>query len=251
MKTYTNEERAEAKRKLPQPLSDFLSSDTITNLYMGITEKNKLNLRQGNVMSIVTNSTLIGLEPESALETNFHHELPELSNERVRMLVEDLNTRIFKEAQRRLKENVLEPKAEWDEAELGPRPKAGEKPIEIPSDEELDRLAEEEAKNPPRVDEDGDLIPATPNLTSFEQRNPELHTEGPAFVAVPSDTSQPETSLRATPAGPSIVEQKLKAPVQMKPQEISVDLGNSQKEAPRATPPPAYHGTDPYREPIE
>src|SRR3989344_1298557 len=109
MKIYTAEERTEAQKKLPNPIVDFLLSSTLTNIYLGIQKKHRLDFRQLMLFCDIANLTLMGLEPQSALETNLHQVMHELPSEQTRELVADLNDRVFKEAQRRLRENVLEP----------------------------------------------------------------------------------------------------------------------------------------------
>ncbi len=130
MKTYTADERISARKKLPKPVSDFLVSTAITEVYMGIMQKHSLNLRQIGILSEIINITVEGLEPQSSVEANLHQALPELSNASMRELILDINDRVFKEATRRLKENITEPDT-WDVATLGAKP----------SEEELHREA--------------------------------------------------------------------------------------------------------------
>lgn len=110
MREYTPEERREARTRLPAPIADFLGSNALNVIYIGIRDKLRLNLQQLMIVSDIANVTLLGLEPEHALEANLHQYLSEMSNADMRELVADLNDRVFKEAQRRLRENVLEPK---------------------------------------------------------------------------------------------------------------------------------------------
>jgi hypothetical protein len=145
MKNYTVEERDKAKKALYKPVSDFISSDTLLDIYQGIIEKNKLNLRQAGSITEIVNNTLLGLEPESALETNIHQALAELSAATTREIVADINDRVFKETRRRVQENITETKDEWDEDELGQRPVGTEVPTVV-SDAELDALAAKEEK---------------------------------------------------------------------------------------------------------
>jgi hypothetical protein len=143
MKIYTFEEKMTAKAQLPKPVSDFLSSDTITTIYTSIVGKYPLSPAQIRTVTSIANTTLLRLEQESALETNIHQMVPELSNEVVRGLVDDIKSRVFAESARREREKILEPD-DWDEEAFGPKPseeERGEQPI---SDEELDRLAEKE-----------------------------------------------------------------------------------------------------------
>jgi|GEM_PF-1149276 len=121
MKIYTKEERTEAMKNLPQPIADFAKSDTITEIYLGLQKKHKLNIWEISVVSNAANVALLGLESEGAVEPAIHQELPEISNAVMRELIADINDRIFKEAKRRLKENILEEEP-WDEVEHGPKP---------------------------------------------------------------------------------------------------------------------------------
>src|SRR3989344_5230232 len=126
MKIYTAEERTEAQKKLPNPIVDFLLSSTLTNIYLGIQKKHRLDFRQLMLFCDIANLTLMGLEPQSALETNLHQVMHELPSEQTRELVADLNDRVFREAQRRLRENILEPSV-WSEDLRKPELSAEEK----------------------------------------------------------------------------------------------------------------------------
>src|ERR1700682_5291600 len=112
MKTYSEEELQQAKQKLPKPTRDFLTSKTLSDLYLTFTKRHTLNISQLMGVSRIVNLTLLGLEAESAIETNLHQEIHTLTNQQTQDLVEDINTRIFKEARRRLTENITEPE-EW------------------------------------------------------------------------------------------------------------------------------------------
>src|SRR3989344_3655759 len=106
MKNYSREEIEEAKKKLPGPVSDFMYSPTLTTVYLGIQKKHGLNLRQLDLFVHAATLVLAGLEPESALEPRLHRDVPELKSEVLRELIVDINDRVFKEARRRLRENV-------------------------------------------------------------------------------------------------------------------------------------------------
>ena len=153
MKIYTRQEKEEAKKKLPKPIYDFLGSPALAGLYTGIKDKLKLDLRQLMMFSEIVNTTLIGLEPQSALETNLHQLLPELSNEVTRELATDINDRIFKEAQRRLRENITNLEPAWNEEELGPKEVLGKNKL---TDAEIERLAIQQEK-------EGWTAPVDPN----------------------------------------------------------------------------------------
>lgn len=266
MKTYTQQEREQAMDALPVPVSDFLKSDTITNIYVGIGEKLNLNYRQVGLASQITNVTLLGLEPEHALETNIHQALPELSNTATRELVADINDRIFKEVQRRIKENIIEKKTEQSEYELSLKPTDeelkqyeiqekvdSEHPVEY---EELLKLAEQE-KAERKAKEDAEEAEAEKKRLATVPPTPEetIDTSTSSIVAeklglapdVSPETKKAETSIPVT----AISEEKLgretintastetQTPAPIKPQA---------SEAPK----PAYKGgVDPYREPAE
>ena len=119
MKDYTRDEKNVARERLPQPIKDFLASDELSKIYLGLQRKLKLDLRQLMAVSEASNLTLLGLESESALETNIHDLLHELSNEATRELVADINDRIFKEAKRRIRENITTSGEPWDATVLG------------------------------------------------------------------------------------------------------------------------------------
>lgn len=121
MKQYSTEEKASAEKTLGKPTSDFLNSKELGDIYAGIGKKLKLNLRQLAVVCEIANVTLLGLEPESSFETNIHQELHELSNADTRELVADVNDRVFKEARRRLEQNIIVPGKPWDTDALGSR----------------------------------------------------------------------------------------------------------------------------------
>ena len=96
MKEYSLTERKNAFARLPQPIQDYLASDELSRIYLGLRKKHSLDLRQLMVVSEITYVTLLGLESETALETNIHQGLHELSNEGARELVGDINDRIFR-----------------------------------------------------------------------------------------------------------------------------------------------------------
>ncbi|MBP6945723.1 MAG: hypothetical protein KBC74_02380 [Candidatus Pacebacteria bacterium] len=257
MKTYSKEERAEAKDKLPKPVRDFLSSNTITEIYDGLIKKNHLNLWQGSLMSKVANLTLLGLEPMSALETNLHQALPELSSATMREIVNDLNDRIFKEASRRLRENIMEPEPGWDAEEFGPKPQEGAEATRMPTDAELDALAEKEEiegwVDPEEIAEaeaEKKRL-ATASVTLKEIVNTpsvSIVAEKLGLVADASpETKKTETDIPVTP----ISEEKLEG--------VTTDSTPSATQNPTSikpqvseAPKPAYKGgVDPYREPVE
>ena len=152
MKQYSYTEIASAQQQLGRPVNDFLGSDAIAAIIEGIRTKLGLDSRQNSLVVDVITATLVKLEPESALETNIHQIIPELSNEKTAELVADIRDRIFKEAKRREEHNVTEPRYDWDEREHGPRPtpeliekrRVSERwPEHYMSDEALQKLAKE------------------------------------------------------------------------------------------------------------
>jgi hypothetical protein len=155
MRAYTQEERDSAYDNLPPPVKDFIGSTTLVNIYKGMGGKLGLNFRQMFAVSQITNLTLLGIEPESAFEANIHQFLPELSNEKTRELVADINDRIFKESRRRLQDNVREPQ---------PEPLA-KRPL---TDAEYEALGKEEARK--------GFVP------EFEKRNAEEEARQPALL---------------------------------------------------------------------
>ncbi len=235
MKPYTQEEKRQAEKKLPKPLYDFLLSPTLIALYGGIQKKHQLNLSQLFVFTELVNDTLLGLESESSLETNLHQALHALTNQQARELVADTNDRIFKEAKRRVQENILEP-SEWSEppeetklteeerAEIAAREKIenmrdddpellaqekkdeeDEQKREAEADAEL-KAALEEAKNDPPLDE------------SVEDADTEEDAE---------TTNNPENAPVPEPSTPSILDEKLgiiPSPSVTKPQDITPNV---------------------------
>ena len=223
--------------KLPKPLFDFLGSQTLTALYLGIGRKLELNLRQLMIVNDVANVTLMGLEPESAMETNLHQGLPELSNEKTRELVADINDRIFKEAKRRVRENIVTPEPTWDEAEYGPK----ESYKEPPRGAELQRLADEEEK-----------------AGGFKPPEPEEETPAPAAPEQAPGGTAPTASIPAPqaprPAPASVADRKLAAPTVAQPRNVTgapLSATPPPQAPPPEQPPAAERKADPYREPIE
>ena len=102
MKSYTFEELRSARRASPMPLQHFILSPTLTNIYAGIEKKHSLNDTQMYFVLRVVSATMLGLESETALETNIHQALPELSHAATLELVADITTRVLKEAKRRV-----------------------------------------------------------------------------------------------------------------------------------------------------
>lgn len=273
MNTHTDTEYKDARSKLPKPVADFLLSTTLSELYIGIGKKLNLNLRQIGSMSRIVNETLVGLEPEHGLEHNLHQELPELSNEKTRELAADINDRIFKEAQRRLRENIVSAETPWDEEALGSK-----ETYAIPvSDSELEkRVKEEESQGgfhepivPKEILEkqaETDSKPDNQPLDIFDIPTEDLDTLTPEQITAKygpvAGLSEPDNApIRpATPiavpvdTGPaflkrsSVVSEKLATPTAVK-QEISAPQALKDATPPLAPPPPASERKpDPYRE---
>ncbi len=185
MKTHTKGEKHEAMQKLPEPLYDFLVSQTLSNIYLGLQKKHSLDLRQLAILADITNTTLMGLEPESALETNLHQGIHELSNQGARELVADINDRIFKEAKRRLAEGIEESSV-WSEERKHPEPE--------PSEEERARLAELD-KIINLDDEDPELLAAIARDEEAERKHREEADRELAAALEEAKNDPPETDV--------------------------------------------------------
>lgn len=158
MKEYTHTEIINSQLKLPRPVADFLNSDSITKIVSGIAKKLDLTPEQKLAVTDIITATLTKLEPESALETNIHQLIHELSNEKTRELAADIRDRVFREAERRERENIIDATVSWDEGELGAPPTAEslertrreeaerKKKFSALSVEEIQRLADEEIR---------------------------------------------------------------------------------------------------------
>ena len=283
MKTYTTEERIEARKKLPRPVSDFFVSPEITNIYGGIAKKLALNLRQNSLMRDVVNATLLGLEPEHALETNLQQALPELSNVATRELVADINDRVFKEAKRRLEQNIVTPEPAWNETEWGPKPteedwkrfveqevRDRESPLAKMSYEEIKSLADKEAAERKAKDdaEEAEAAKKRPAVISQQEgTNGENITSLPSVTIVDQVLASEEGSKAEAAAekegstnepqmpGVSVAAERLAAPVTTKTPVGPVPppaAGTAQPPPPPVPQAPrAYKGADPYREPVE
>lgn len=242
MKAYSRDEKDAVKENLPKPLVDFLGSEALSNIYIGIQKKFKFNLRQLMLMAEVANTTLMGLEAESATETNIHELLPELSNETTRELVADINDRVFKEARRRLQENITEPGPEWDEEALGP--KEGYKRL-LNSAELKEHMEEEErtGKKTATVPvNDGAPPPEEASISAPEKTEVKI---GPSDTSAGAPLLRTEENLSGAKPSEVKTNEKLQAPTATKPEEVSVDV--SQKSAGES----ASRTVDPYRETIE
>jgi len=263
MKPHTKEEREEAKKKLPKPLYDFLGSTSLTNIYIGIQKKHSLNLRQLLLFTEIANLTLLGLESESALETNLHQAMHELSNQGARELVADINDRVFKEAQRRVKENILEPSI-WTEKPAEP---------ELSEEERAEEAKRKEIENLP--DDDPKLLAEYEKdkaeaLRRDEENKRELERaleQAKKDPVIPEETEEEDAEIEeaieaaapdSSPA-PKILEQKLGIEPGLKPTLPPATSPEREAVEPATkalapTPPqkPAYKGgVDPYREPVE
>ncbi len=289
MKTYTKEERVEAMKKLPKPVSDFAKSDALTEIYLGLRKKHKLSIWEMSAISNVANLALVGLEPESGIEAAIHQELPEISNTTMREIIPDINDRIFKEARRRLQENITEEEP-WDEVEHGPKPseeefhaeaerlkleqKDDDNPEVLAADEkEIERLLAQNEAERKAAEEELQVF-----LTEFKKKKaereeaaakeaaaakdaPDTSTAGaePASVEIPPPESGVEARagvipLPGTPPSPppakeSIAEKKLTVGTIVKPKEIIVDQKATEESA-KDAPPKGPSKPDPYRESI-
>jgi hypothetical protein len=283
MKDHTHEEKTAAKSKLPRPIYDFLGSKALMNIYQGISKKLGLNFRQIFAVSEVTNITLIGLEPETAFEANIHQLLPELSNDKTRELVADINDRVFKEAKRRMQEGILDDEVEAEEGEplppavtdreleaMGERERADgfvpefEKQLKAEEAREAAaaRAAEEErkaaAEKPAPVTAPQKPAPlvTTPSLSiAVEKLNSvTVSAPQPRTVTVPPETQADSAPVSATSA-PAAKTASLSAatppPKPAAPQQTPSPAAPAQTATPAPKPmtPVQYEsGTDPYRE---
>jgi hypothetical protein len=238
MKTYTVQEREDAKGRLPAPIADFVGSESLTNIYLGIRTKLKLNLRQLVIMTEIANLTLLGLEPEHALETNLHQYLPELSNADTKELAADLNDRVFKEAQRRLRENVTEPKKKsfeyYDEGEPGDE---GNMP---PASAVHDTPGNDSAIKVSVPVNEG------PSAANAPAAGLEASSISLGKLAAPAQTKTAKAEINPTSGIQNVVISK--------PEEKPAPVTLPSTPAPAAPNPPTppapkeYKGTDPYRE---
>jgi hypothetical protein len=277
MKDYTQEEIANAMASVPPPIRSFISSTALRTIYTGIREKHKLNLRQIWAVTELSTVTLLGLESQSAFETNLHQLLPELSNATTHELVADVNTRIFKEARRRLEESVIEanslPAQESEEERARRKEEERIRNLDDDDPELLAILEKERAEikdeppvSRPAPNPEGPLevfdddepeedfvallekIEKDPNAplpkSSFEEEfGSENAEEEPAqsassqAVSLQANVPKTPTKETAVPLGPPIALQKLSAPSQAQ-QEIQVTRDTTAIQGVKKIPPP-------------
>lgn len=277
MKIYTQAQNDEAVNKLPDPIYDFLVGPTLTTIYAGIQKKHNLDLRQLVLFATIANMTLIGLEPESALETNLHQAMHELSNQGAKELVADINDRVFKEAKRRLQENILEPSML---SQL-------RKQSQLTAEQQAE-LAEEARFN--NLDDDDPAVLAAKKQEELETQKQEEESAKELQAALeaakndppiktgeegeePSDDTEAGDSVKTGAVGvekkSTIIDEKLGASIETIPVKSSDTIITSGALAkpefeiknPEPTKPPAISvqtpkkiyadGVDPYREPID
>ncbi|MFA5877046.1 MAG: hypothetical protein WC880_01655 [Candidatus Paceibacterota bacterium] len=261
MKTHTTAEREEAKKKLPQALYDFLASPSLTKIYLGIQKKHDLNLRQLLLFTDIANITLIGLEVESALETNLHQVLHELSSEGTRELVADINDRVFKEARRRIIENIPEPSV-WSKREVAPslseeaRAEEAERDaIENMADDDPKLLAAYEADKAEALKKEEENQKEL--AFALEQaKNDPVIIEGNDLDMEEDAEKELSTSVDGAPVS-TIVEEKMGTVAPTKPEQDPIQTPTSEKQEkvipviPEPQKPAYKGGVDPYREPVE
>lgn len=269
MKNYSTEERAVAIKKLPRPISYFAGSKRLYEIYKGIERKLNLTHSQFMKMAEVAGVTLIGLEPESALEANIHFLIPELSNSVTKELVLDIQDRILKEAQRRAKEEIFEQDS-FVPSEMGLTPEQElerQRQFAVDAmdddDPELLKLIEQEKAEAEKraAEEAGELEQA---LVEAQKPRPKaLEAKEKALEVAEEATGDSPISVPEIPA-PGIAAQKLSAPTVQQTSASQVDsvlarpgvasisssaaTGNA--AAPSAPLPPLSK-TDPYREPVD
>ncbi len=105
MKTYTEEDKTDAKGGLPATLAEFIDSPDLVKVFTDIKEAFQLNLRQTAAVIEVSTLTLLGLESETDFPLSARTALPELSKENLDGIVKHANDHIFTEAKRRLLES--------------------------------------------------------------------------------------------------------------------------------------------------
>ena len=281
MKIYAPIDILHAREKTARPISDFIDSQNWQNIMDGIMTKFGFSGEQKMLIDLILVSTLTQLEPTSALETNIHQLLPELSNEKTRELVADIRDRVIREADRRVAENIINSKFDWYEAVLGEKPtvdqlEARKKRFREETErglsvEEIRRLAEEDARKQqeqeereeaeyaaalkaqgkvPLSDEDGEDAPETldpaPTLSL---------AQSVAIQTAEEKMKTPEAAAVDGIRSVSIAQSKLRAPSAAVPVETTSALPLAEAAAaPKPatlTPPPApkrVDGIDPYRE---
>lgn len=270
MKNYSPEERAAAIKKLPRPASYFVGSKRLYEIYKGIGNKLNLTQKQFMLMAEIAGVTLIGLEPESALEANIHYVMPELPNATAKELVLDIQDRVLKESQRRVKEEVFEQDA-FVPAEMGLTPEQElerQRQFTIDAmdddDPELLKLMEEEkaAKAKREAEEAGELEQAV-----VEAQKPRPR----ALAASEASLASAEASASTTEDAPisvaetttAIAAQKLAAPTSQQASDSQIDSvlarpsvgsitlpATPENTSARTAPIPPLSKTDPYREPV-
>jgi hypothetical protein len=271
MKNYSPEERATAIKKLPRPASYFVGSKRLYEIYKGIGRKLNLTQRQFMLMAEIAGVTLIGLEPESALEANIHYLMPELSNATAKELVLDIQDRVLKESQRRVKEEVFEQDS-FVPTEMGLTPeqeleRQREFTIDAMDDDdpELLKLIEEEkaAREKREAEEAKELEQA---LVESQKPRPQALSASEASLgfAEAEATRVADSPISAPNPIPTIATQKLAVPTAQQANDTQVDsvLGRPSVAAislpttpetaleRKATSLPPLTKTDPYREPV-
>ncbi|MBI3573952.1 hypothetical protein HY090_02790 [Candidatus Kaiserbacteria bacterium] len=229
MKNHTREEKRAAKAKLPPPIGTFIGSQSLSNIYLGIEQKLKLNLRQLMIMCEIANLTLMGLESEQEVETNLHQLLPELSNADTKELVADLNDRVFKEVQRRLRDNIIEaePEEEPEETQVVESAPLSAEPLGI---EYVEQTAE---------------IPIQSRELKAVSPSASVSTSNGAPAAVPAYNPLDKLSVPTTTTATQVA---------LKPEVTGiqkVSLPNAVNVPAIPPAPKEYKGVDPYREAIE
>lgn len=271
MKNYSPEERAAAIKKLPRPASYFAGSKRLYEIYKGIEKKLNLSHQQFMIMAEIAGVTLIGLESESALEANIHFLMPELPNAVAKELALDIQDRVLKESQRRVKEEIFEQDT-FVPTEMGLTPEQEterQRELRIDAmdddDPELLKLIElEKAERAKReADEAGEL----------EQAKVEARKPRPQPLDASEATLEPTSATADSPISasetPNIAVQKLAAPtmqqasntqvdsVLARPSVASIPVPPPTTTAPVAQPerktsaPTPLSKSDPYREPID
>lgn len=275
MKTYAPVDILRARENAGRPVDDFIASKVLENIIDGIINKYGFSGEDIRLINILIVTTIVGLEPVSALETNTHQCFPHLSNEKTRELVADIQDRVLKEAKRRSDENITDPARNWNEVAWGKKPTVDE--LEALkkrfheetqrglSVEEITRLAQEDA----RKQQEQEALEEAEYIAKKKARGETILSEeegtgtetGVPSQKIPVTTVTkpvPPPSNTVVPAPPSIASQKLVVPsaqqsVRAEVSAIQGPLQTSSNPEPEKERLPVITERKPdvYREPID
>jgi hypothetical protein len=206
---------------LPEAVQEVILSSNYENSLLEIGQQYQLNVEQLGKLEQETTITMMGIDPLADFETRLTREL-NIDKEKGSLIIKDINEKVFLRIRDLLK---LMNTGELDESETGKTTEETQTKIE-----RIDSIM------PKKVDENSTKDMRT-DVQTLSNAGIEIIPEKLEITGVPKPTIP--TPSYAVPPKPSILEQKLSAPIKTETVTTEHSLNNIT---------PSKPSVDPYRE---